>query len=253
MQERTLYNLPQFIELPKSHYYMARIKLEDPNENTLNFSLSQAKRLVQTLNDQLFGPGIVFVPTSSQWIDIHRELMTFTEGLSLMADNRESLDRGVEELVDSLLAYPNPETGQYSRRIEPPLPPSTNPCLIENAVINFDIAKVGYMINEGQRMQLTNFPQTSGSLKQHIPELGLFAGTFLWVNPDYRHEEGLRAIACGGDHTNPDKQGTRQEIVSACFLPSLLTSRTGLRICSITPVTRIDPEKYTAILKGILS
>lgn len=254
MQERkegTLYYFPQFLEVPELRYFMARTKLECPDWIPLNLSLLQAKMLVKALNAELF--SVFFLPTSSQWTDIRQCLTKSAEGLSLLTYTRESLDSGPEEIVDSLLAYPNPETGNHSPRIVPPLPPSEGPYLIENSEIEFDSTKVRDVITRGTRKALINFPQTSGELREPIPELGLSAGTILFVNPDYRHEEGLRVIARGGYHASIEREGIRRatrEMVSACYLFSQPSPVLGLRICAVTD-QKMDSQKYTAILQKI--
>ncbi len=111
-------------------------------------------------------------------------------------DMERDMITGLPEVVDTLIAWPSRD-GRYASNLNVNLPEGKIkvPIAIEGSYL--DTSKGRNIIDGGEVKELPHLPSTSGILQNDIPELGLIAGVYMWNNPDFNYEEGLRFVVRG--------------------------------------------------------
>lgn len=95
------------------------------------------------------------------------------------------------DVMEEIIAHPNPETGKYSPRIIPEEKAEKGEIalLIRNAEKTEEKEIIG-----GERIRLETYPEMIGYIKKPVPELGLKAGDDFIIDLNYEWDQGLRAV-----------------------------------------------------------
>lgn len=172
----------EYEHVPSIGLYLSRTKASDEKGRTIvNISWYDTKLWVQERG--------LDIPTSYQW-SLARAY--FEEHFPEIEKN---MIKNEVEWTDSLIAWPNPESGIYASNINPIPTPGKVPLLIEGSCV--EKTKKGYVIYGGERKTLPDLPKSSGTLRNSIVELGLIKDAYLWSDSDFSREEGLRAVIRG--------------------------------------------------------
>lgn len=172
----------KYENVPSIGLYLSRTKASDEKGRTIvNISWYDTKLWVKER-------GLV-LPTSRQW----SEARAYFE--KSYPEIEKSMIENEVEWTDSLIAWPNPDSGIYASNINPKPKSGKVPLLIEGSVV--EKTKKGYVIDGGERKELLELPTSNGTLRNSILELGLIKDAYLWSDPDFSREEGLKAVVRG--------------------------------------------------------
>lgn len=171
----------RYQEVPRTGLWLATTKaLNEQGNPIVSITWYDSKLWVQER-------GLV-LPTSEQWSQA-REYFGKKH-----PEIEKDMITGQVEWTDSLIAWPNSD-GKYANNLNPNPKEGKYPLLIENSVV--ERRNGNYVIDGGERLELPNFPRSSDRLKNPIPELELISQAYLWSNPAFDYEQGLRAVVRG--------------------------------------------------------
>ncbi len=160
---------------------------------------------------------------------------------------------GNVEVQATIIAWPGPDG--YSERIIPANKKSKenmrkdmrngeDPLMLEDFTIT---GKEDYTLKCATVQPLKVFPKESDYLQEEIPELGLPKGAYVWSNPDFDKEQGLRALLRGYWYWHPDE---RHFHTNAYWGPSESDSLLAFRsVRRIDDFVKIEKREYEALLR----